>query len=448
MFYLKRIVVLVFFSFIISGCSSVYTSSQWKAMKEIEVRSADNQLENIQTQKNISLDSLIKEALLSNKELKSFFLMWKTDLLKVVSADSLPDPFFSYSHYVESVETRVGPQEQSFQLTQQFPFFWKRSNRKQKALSKASQSQERYNSAKLKVIYEVKEAYYEYVYLNQAVRITDTNAKLLNHFEKVIQAGYKSGKAANQDLLKIQVSLALLADEKIALQDMAEAVLVKLNAAVGLPLGLNLNIELDNNLPEVDIRNLNLDMLVDNMLKSNPRLKEISHKIEESECDIRLARLRFFPDVTVGGTYIDTADSEIVVPDSGKDPAIVMVKVNLPVWYRSLNSSLLSVKQRYMSQKNLLKDMKAKMQAQATVVFYKLKDADRKINLYDKALIPKANQILKTTESAYKSGEVDFLSLIDAQRSILDMELKSAKAKADFLKQSAKLKRLTGTDLK
>lgn len=439
------IVAICFFSL---GCSSVYRSSEWKEVEATEVKIADAQVKHKQNKVNFSLDELIQEALINNSELKGLFLAWKSDLLKTVSAGTLPEPFFSYSNYIEAVETRVGPQEQSFQLTQQFPFFGKRSKREQRAMTKALQTKERYNASKLKLIYDVKEAYYEYVYLKQMVKITDTNEKLLNHFEKIVQTGYRSGKAANENLLKAQVSLALLADEKTALEDMAKASLVRIKALVGLSVESDLKPDLSYELFTIEASKFDIGTFTQDMLKSNPVLKEVLYRLDEARHSVSLAKLKFFPDVTVGGTYIETAESQFDVAESGKDPVIVMAKVNLPIWYSSLNSSLLAAKSYFDSQKNLLADMEAKLQAELALVFYKVKDAHRKINLYGNGLIPKANQILKTTEASYKSGEVDFLSLIDAQRSILDMELKFAKAKADYSKQMAKLEQLTGSKVR
>lgn len=431
--------------FIFSGCSSLSGYSEWNELEAIESKTTGVKADTFLSRKHIGESDLVQLALLNSAELKSSFKEWKSALLKIPSSKKLPDPFFSYANYIEAVETRVGPQSQSFQIMQKFPFFGKLDAKGKIALANANQSKEKYESIKLKLIYEVKEIYYEYVYLKQSIAITEANCELLKRFEKVIQTKYKTGAAKNQDLIKIQVALGILTDRVVGLKEMEPVVLVRLNALLSLPLQSNLSLRLT--LPEIDIDTLDKNNLISGLLKNNPRLNEISYKIEAAKYNISISKLNYFPDISIGATYIETDEGPLNVSDNGKDPLIVMAKVNLPIWYGALNSSRNSAKQDHLSKQNILKDTSSKLQAKLELIYYKIKNAKRKIDLYDSVLIPKANQALKITESAYKSGGVDFLSLIDAQQTILDVELDSAKAKADLAKEIAAMERLVGYQL-
>ena len=69
------------------------------------------------------LDDYLIVAMQRNPGLRSAYYRWIADLKKSDYAGSLPDPMFNYSYFVESVETRVGPQKQRFGLHQSFPRF-------------------------------------------------------------------------------------------------------------------------------------------------------------------------------------------------------------------------------------------------------------------------------------------------------------------------------------
>ena len=62
-------------------------------------------------------------------------------------------------------------------------------------------------------------------------------------------------------------------------------------------------------------------------------------------------------------------------------------------------------------------------------------------------MIPKAKEMLEASEVAYRSGTVDFLSLIDAQRTLLEFELSYERAVTTNLQKLAQLEMLVGEQL-
>ena len=78
---------------------------------------------------------------------------------------------------------------------------------------------------------------------------------------------------------------------------------------------------------------------------------------------------------------------------------------------------------------------------------FELRDAERRVELYAYTLLPKARQSLEVTQNGFTSGDVDFLDLIDAQRTLLEFELAYERAQADRSTRRAKLEQIVGTDL-
>ena len=72
-------------------------------------------------------------------------------------------------------------------------------------------------------------------------------------------------------------------------------------------------------------------------------------------------------------------------------------------------------------------------------------DALRKLRLYRDGLVPKAEQSLNVSYAAYQAGELDFLSLIDAQQTLLSFELMLERAITDEMQSSAELEKFLGT---
>src|SRR5680860_518238 len=70
-----------------------------------------------------TLDEYFKIAADNNPGLLSQRREFEAALQKVPQANSLPDPSFSVSAFGQMVETRVGPQQARFSLSQMFPWF-------------------------------------------------------------------------------------------------------------------------------------------------------------------------------------------------------------------------------------------------------------------------------------------------------------------------------------
>ena len=81
------------------------------------------------------------------------------------------------------------------------------------------------------------------------------------------------------------------------------------------------------------------------------------------------------------------------------------------------------------------------------MALYRLREADRKINLYHNTLLPKAEQNMKVTQLAFTSDRASFLDLIDSQRSLLGFQLEHKRALADRAQRMAEIEMLAGGDI-
>ena len=78
------------------------------------------------------------------------------------------------------------------------------------------------------------------------------------------------------------------------------------------------------------------------------------------------------------------------------------------------------------------------------MVSYRFRDAARKISLFRDTLIPKAKQALKVMQKSYQAGKTEFLSLIDAERLLLEFELSYERAVANRMQRLAEIEMLVG----
>ena len=82
--------------------------------------------------------------------------------------------------------------------------------------------------------------------------------------------------------------------------------------------------------------------------------------------------------------------------------------------------------------------------SRAQQVLYELQDSDRKIRLYRDTIIPKVKEMVAASETAYQAGSLDFLNLIDSQRTLIRYQLEYERVVADNGQRLAELEMLMG----
>jgi len=436
---------------VFSKTNFIFAESQFLT-REHEIKKLEVQLnqDEGETLKNISedwtLDDYIRLSLKRNPQLKSAFYQWKASLKKVPQAFSLPDPQFSFTEYIESVETRAGPQNRAFSVKQKFPLPDKLWIRKSKAFKTAEAACHQFEQTRLDIVYKVTDVYYEYAYLYKTILLTKENMTLLTNFEKVTQAKYASGLTKNQDLLKVQVELGKLENDLYSLEDRRRALMARLNALLNLPETTSLP------WPKVSFENVQskemqeeTGMLIAELKKNNPQLLSMDNKVEQNKDNVKLAKRAYFPDLTVGVTQIDTGDAlNPSAIDSGKDPLMVMFSVNVPIWFNRINAGIQEAQASLQATESARSNKENELISQLVFLHYKYDDALRQARLYKDGLIPKAVQTLNATKTGYEAGKVDFLSLIDAQRMLLNFQLAYYRHVANVHQRSAQLDALIG----
>ncbi len=387
------------------------------------------------------LDDYRAYAALHNAELEAAYYRWQAALHTVPQARTLPDPKLTYARYLEEVETRVGAQENRVGLAQTFPWFGTLRARGDRAAERAEAVRWRYEQAKLALDFRVTDTYAEYYYLGRATRITQANLDLVRHFEEVARRRYEVAKATYSDVIKAQVELGKLSDRVRSLRDMRPALAAALNAALNRP--ADAPVPWPRDLPE-PVARYDTARLRAGLANVSPTLQALNRDVQASLRDVELARLRYFPSVTVGVDWIDTNDAIAPTPDSGKDPVVAMISISLPIWHQSYRAAEREAEAKLQAAVRMQTERRNSLASALERTVFRYEDARRRINLYRDTLLPKAQQALQAAETAFTAGSTDFLNLIDAQRVLLEFQLSFDRALADATQRQAEIATIVG----
>lgn len=391
------------------------------------------------------LSKCLKQAALNNPELKAAFEEWKAASEQIPQAKSLEDPTLSFSYFIEEVETRVGPMDSKLSIMQKFPWFGELEVKEGVAAAKARAAFEKYEAVKLKLYYDVRKTYYEYSYLFTAIEIAKENLELIKHFEEIARTKYKTASLSHPDIIRAQIELAKLEDIFTSLNELRTPMATQLNALM--------NNEIDRLLPRpekvpfVDVH-FNHDNITQLLINSNPELARLDWEIRAAQKNVELARTRFYPDIGIGVDWTQIGPAvNSSTPDSGKDAVALMFSINIPLWqdnYKAGERQAQALLRKTRRQKNSIRNEKL---SGAADILYDIEDNRRKVRLYGKTLLTKTEELIRASESAYKAGTVDFLSLINAQQMLLQYRLNHERALVDYQQKIAELEMLIGKEL-
>ena len=445
---MQKAVLISGLGMLLAGCASVPEEQALQVWSQERTRWEEEEVALPEPGEEATLDDYVRYALLRNAGLRAAFERWKGALERVAPARSLADPRFTFGYFVREVETRVGPQRQRFGLAQSFPWAGKLDLKGRMALQAADGERHRYEAVRDKLAYQVKTAYYELYYLERAIEVTESNARLLVYLEEVARARYRGGVGRHGAVIKVQVELGKLEDRLRALRDMRRPLAARLNAALSRP--VLAPVAVSGDLPAVDFDRGDQE-LIDLLRAGNSNLRVIEATAARAELAVELAKKNFYPDLTVGVDYVVTGDAEAagMAPpaDSGKDPVMAMASVNLPIWRDRYRAQEREARARHRVAVRTREEKENHLVAALEMALFGLRDGNRKVALYRDSLIPKAEQALSVIQQAFAAGESSFLELIDAQRVLLEFQLSFERARTDRARRTAEIEMLIGSDI-
>jgi len=390
------------------------------------------------------LVGFIETALQANPEILEALARTRAAAQRVPQVSALPDPMLSVGQSVLRPETRVGPVLNAFTVTQVVPWFGKRGLRGDVAAQEAAASVEASLAEQRDVIAAVKRAYYDLSYVDVATAITREERGLLDLYEQLAQSRYSTGQGLQQAVIKIQAELTSVASRLDTLGQQRVSLVARLNTLMNRPPGTPVPVL---SRPEIPVVDLDLDGLYRLGAEHRHELSASRALIERHERAIELARRETWPDVSIGASYTNVLGRDVPSPpsDNGKNSLSVSVGVNVPLWREKYRAGVERAIEEGVAQRRsyeaALNEVNFTIRDQAA----RYDTLGAQVRLFDEVLIPQAEEALRSTESAYQTGQVGVLDLLDSERLLLQVRLGNARQEADVLIALTGLEHAIGT---
>jgi outer membrane protein, heavy metal efflux system len=386
--------------------------------------------------------SYVEYALFNSPEIERAYQQWRAASQRLPQVKALPDPRLNIGFFLNEVETRVGPQQAKVGVQQTFPWIGKLQDREDAAAKGALAAWYTYQDAQLRVAERVMISLHNLSYLDEAIRITQENLSLLESFEEVVRARYRVGAGSHPELIRVQVEMGQLEDRVLGLEAMRPPYVASLNAALNRASGIPVPAMID--LPNA-VASDNADEIAELAFEWSPVLQSINQRIEQARIQTEVARKDGYPDLTIGFDYVITDEARNPsTPESGDDPLMISFGMNLPIWREKYDAKVLEAISKRLSVASEFDSRTNQISAQVYQAWFEHTDADRRVRLYEQSLIPKAQESLSASLIGFRTGDTEFLDLLDTERKLLEFSISAERARAERGKALATLNRLVG----
>lgn len=398
------------------------------------------------------IQAFILETLDGNPQLREALARYRAAIQRIPQVTALPDPMLTFTEFVRSPETRVGPQTSSLTLSQRFPWFGKLDLEGKAATRQASAVFEQYQALERRLAFQVKDAFYDLAYVDRALGITAEEQLLLEHYEQLAQTRYATGGGLQQAVIKVQAEITKILNRLELLRQQRESAQARLNTLRNRPPEEPIEPVrlLDLVSPEPGMT-LDLDTLYRLAEDNRPELRAVLDEIEKSQLSVERARKDYWPDLTLSAGMVrvdgrqDPAGILAPPPGNGKNVFNFAIGINIPIRRDRYRAAELAAAEGVVAGRDRYQDVLNEMKFEIRDQVNRIETIVRQLNLYRQLLVPQAESAMASTESAYETGQVGALDLLDSERALLDIRLALARLEADHLKAQARLELALGT---
>jgi len=364
---------------------------------------------------------------------------------RVPQVTSLSDPMFQLAPFGEMAETAAGQAGLMTGISQKLPTPGKLSAAGRIAAQDVAMAVTDLNQTTLDVVADTRRAYWGYYFTTRAIEVTTASRELLAQFRDSASARLRAGTATQQDVLRASVELSNIDSELITLRQQQTTAVAMLNQLLDRPVNAHLPEPAMVNLNEFDLQ---LDQLLAASATTSPAMQKVRERLQQFRERTKLAKLNRWPDLTISANYVAVRDEGLSKAATGDDQWWFGFGVNLPIWNTKLDAAEREAHRGVMEGLSDLTATKNRVAFQVQDAYSRVDADQRLVILFREAIIPQARQTVDASFSGYTAGKIDFLTLVDNWRKLLNYQLMYHRNLSRLEQDFADLQRAVGRDLR
>jgi outer membrane protein TolC len=407
---MKRIHQLIWSGIVVAalttGCSGIQTAGEKSARRDLAQVGGQLQTNLPVLSTNATLRDAVWFAVRTHPQVLAAYADWAASVENITVARSLPDPRLTFELYADDAVRSLMPG-----LSADIPGPTKLRARAAAASAESAAKYFQFESAVQQTAFAVEKTFYPLHFLDAKLAVNRQMLALLDSLEILARTQNEVGRATLQDVLQAQIEQEKLRTQTMNLEDSRHVLMAQFKAALGLAAH-----QPDPPVPAPVFTetNPNHEEFLAQALKQNPRLKALEAEIRVADAAIRVAQKDKIPDFSAG-FEVDVKPNPFIW-----NPQFSMT---LPIWRNKLRAEIAAAQIGKRAATARLTTAQINLVADFAEKAYVVREADRELTLLRERLLPRARQSVEVARAAYRSGQVGYLNVIDAERSLLGFQL-------------------------
>lgn len=397
---------------------------------------------NLDLGRELTPDIVVAQVLVRNPTVAQMVAAVEMAESRFPQVTSLDDPVFSSWVAPASLASNKVNDSARFEVSQKIPWSGKRALKGEVAQAQTVAAGYDLNDAKLQLIESAKTAYSDYYLAERALEVNAEGQKLLEEFKQNAETRYKTGQTPQQDILQADVEIGRQSERRLALERTKTVAIARLNMLMGLPSDSPLPPAIKSAPKPVSLPDI--AVLRETALSRRPDLQALAARIAADTASLGVAEKEYYPDIEVMAAYDSfwqaADDQQRLRPQVG-------LRMNLPFRLDRRRGAVSEASAQLMQRRATLALQQNQVGFDVQQAYALVSESEKAVKLYAEKILPPAQESVKSAQSGYVTGKIPFLTLIEAQRSLVDLRDRSYQASADYERRQATLERVIGGPL-
>lgn len=328
------------------------------------------------------------------------------------------------------------PYGQVISIRQKLPFPGKRQLAGEEALAMAEVEAAEIDVMRLELAHMASELYDDYFVVARALEINAQHQELLEQIKKSAEAQYVAGRAAQQDPIQAEVELAQLARERITLEAERDQVISRVNGLLHRVPGSPLPAP-PGELATAPGPNGTSAELQEVALRQRPQREAASARIRAARAKTASARRAYYPDVELVGSYNS-------MWDMAEHQWMLGVMIDVPIQRAKRRAAVDqgdAETARARAEDTRIVD---EIRVEVDRAYRRVAEASALVTVHIEKLLPAARARVDSARAGFIAAQTSFLAVVEAQKSLREIELSLVMTRAELSRRTAALARAVG----
>jgi outer membrane protein TolC len=386
----------------------------------------------------LRLADLLAEAKAHNPDLSAAAARTRAAAAVPARVSALEDPVLSWEAWNTPESLRIDEADNNiFRVSQKIPFFGKRALAAEVATHDAEMIATEARGTELDVVAAVTRAYYELWRAHRLIAVYTREKDLVQRVARIAEQKYGTSEVSQADVLRAEVELAHLLNRLQTATLAVKGAEADLRATLSRPGTDAFAVPED---PPPARLPMTLEEATTLAVAERPEIAAQRSAIAREDAGVRQAERARLPDFEFAFSRFENAHAS--------DGFGAMASITIPIAQRGkYDAGVDEANAKLSLQQAELRRTEDRIRHEVATAYVRAETAHAQHDLFASAHVPHAEQAFAVTESAYQTGAVDFLSLIDSLRQIEMVHTEHIEAQVEFERAYADLERAVGKEL-